>query len=129
MGAWGLGVFDNDEAGDFLSEVEEGDASRKITVAMIKVLTTSGYLEAPEAMRGLAAAALVAARRDPSVFSSDNEEAGVSASLPSLPFYAGYLAKLTIGRVISRSELADLWDEAGELEDWRDDARRYLKAL
>ena len=27
MGAWGLGVFDNEEAGDFLSEVEEGDES------------------------------------------------------------------------------------------------------
>ena len=129
MGAWGLGVFENDEAGDFLSEVEEGDESRKIIGAMVKVLTTRGYLEAPEAVRGLAAATLVAARRDPSVFAADNEEAGVSASLPSLPFYAGYLAKLTIDRVISRSELAELWDEAGELEDWRDDARRYLKAL
>ncbi|MDI6624410.1 MAG: DUF4259 domain-containing protein [Brevundimonas sp.] len=129
MGAWGLGVFDNDEAGDFLWEVEEGEASRKIVGAMVRVVTTFGYLEAPEAVRGLAAAALVASRRDPGVFRAGNEETGVSATLPALPFYAAYLARLTISRVISRSELADLWDEAGELEDWRDDARRYLKVL
>jgi len=129
MGAWGLGVFDNDEAGDFLWEIDEGDDGRKIVGAMTKVLTTIGYLEAPEAVRGLAAAALVAAKREPGLFPSDSEEAATTAKLSTLPFYAPWLARMTISRILSRSELAELWDEAGELEDWRDDARRYLKAL
>ncbi|HYC96803.1 DUF4259 domain-containing protein [Brevundimonas sp.] len=129
MGTWDLGPFDNDDAADFLYEVQDAAGWGPAVAAMAKVLITVGYLEAPESQRGLAAAALVASRRSPGSVKIEATQEAIAATLPPPPYFAPYLAKLTIGRVISRSELADLWAEGSELEAWRTETRRVLQAL
>ena len=129
MGTWGLAAFENDDAGDFLYEIEEAGSWVPAMQAMQKVILTFGYLEAPESQRGLAAATLVAAARSRSEVTVSEDAAALLDMLPPPPPLSAWLAKRTIGRVLNRSELQELWAEGSELEDWRTETRKALKAL
>ncbi|QQQ18711.1 DUF4259 domain-containing protein [Brevundimonas vitis] len=129
MGTWGLAAFENDDAGDFLYEIEEAGSWVPAVQAMQKVILTFGYLEAPESQRGLAAATLVAAARSRSEVTVSEDAAALLDMLPPPPPLSAWLAKRTIGRVLNRSELQELWAEGSELEDWRTETRKALKAL
>ncbi len=129
MGTWGLAAFENDDAGDFLGEVEDAGSWAPAIKAMIAVVLTLGYLEAPESQRGVAAATLVAVARSRSAASVGEGEAAVLDLLPSPPPFSAWLAKRTIHRVLNRSELQELWAEGSELEDWRTETRKALKVL
>jgi hypothetical protein len=59
MGAWGIRAFENDDASDWLYDVEESN-DLSIVAAALNV-DESGYLEAPEACNALAAAEIVLA--------------------------------------------------------------------
>jgi hypothetical protein len=129
MGAWGLAAFENDDAGDFLYEIEEAGSWAPAVQAMQKVILTFGYLEAPESQRGLAAATLIAAARSRSEVPVSEDAADLLDILPPPPPLSAWLARLTIGRVLNRSELQELWAEGSELEDWRTETRKALKVL
>jgi hypothetical protein len=129
MGTWGLAAFENDDAGDFLYEIEEAGSWAPAVQAMRKVILTFGYLEAPESQRGLAAATLVAAARSHSEVPVSEDAAALLDILPPPPPLSAWLARRTIGRVLNRSELQELWAEGTELEDWRTETRKALKAL
>src|SRR5687768_11336713 len=60
MGAWGIGNFDNDDAADWVYELAESDGT-DVLVRALEAATSDGYLEAPVASAGLAAAEIVAA--------------------------------------------------------------------
>jgi hypothetical protein len=60
MGAWGTGVFENDDAADFVGDIIEGNGLSPIETAIDRVLQVKqGYLEAPEASQALAAVAIL----------------------------------------------------------------------
>src|SRR5687768_5419114 len=62
MGAWGHGSFDNDDAMDWVVELEGAEGTEPIAEAFEAVLDVGDdYLEATEASMGLAAAEVVAA--------------------------------------------------------------------
>jgi hypothetical protein len=64
MGAWGIGVFEDDIACDFASAVADGGGIDALTEAIDRVLASKGsYLEAPDATEGLAAAEIIARLR------------------------------------------------------------------
>jgi hypothetical protein len=128
MGTWGLAAFENDDASDFLYEVEDAGWSAA-SKAMTKVVLTFGYLEAPESQRGVAAATLVAAKLGPGTVALPEEAGRLLERLPSPPPFSRALAKLTINRVLKRSELQDLWAEGMELDDWRTETRKAVQAL
>src|SRR5437762_4356222 len=63
--AWGAGSFDNADAADWVSELEEAKGSAFLKETLRDVLDAGdGYLEAPVAARGLAAAEVVAGLRN-----------------------------------------------------------------
>ena len=128
MGTWGLAAFENDDASDFLYEVEDAGWSAA-SKAMTKVVLSFGYLEAPESQRGVAAATLVAAKLGPGTVALPEEAGRLLERLPSPPPFSRALAKLTINRVLKRSELQDLWAEGMELDDWRTETRKAVRAL
>src|SRR4051812_27921940 len=64
MGAWGTGPFDNDDAGDWVFELEEATDLRLVRQALRTALDTDDYLELPEGHNAIAAAAIVAASVD-----------------------------------------------------------------
>ena len=135
MGAWGEGVYDNDDAADWTAELRE-DGLNAIASALDAVVD-SEYVESPEGARGVAAADVVARLR-----SGGGEETAYSAAAiewvranpqsPSSAFVAGALLVIDRVRSADDSELAELWAEnpAG-LQAWRAtllDVERRLSA-
>jgi hypothetical protein len=120
MGAWGFGPFENDDAGDWLYELEESPDASVILTALSQVAESGEeYLEAPEACNALAAAEIVAALNghpladlpeNASAWVDEHEEI-VSADLipPALA---------AIERVRKQSELKELWDESKDAAKW-----------
>jgi hypothetical protein len=122
MGSWGTEVFANDDAMDWIAELENTDDIGVVERALSAVNDASGYLEAPDCSLALAAAEVVATilkRPGPDVPSEVFEwiaRVGREIS-PSLPDDA----QRAVERVASDSELLELWEEAGEpgLGEWR----------
>ena len=61
MGSWGLGNFENDDALDYLAELEESYGADLIVAALNDALI-DGYLEMPVASAALVAAEALAAK-------------------------------------------------------------------
>lgn len=119
MGAWGSGHFDNDDAGDFVGELVDAQEWSVVEVAFENILSIADddYVEAPEASIAAAAAAIVAFALGKLSVNIAPEDALVVQALgaPSAELVAK--ARRAIVRV-RQSELADLWDEAGEKDEW-----------
>ncbi|MEW2417484.1 DUF4259 domain-containing protein [Streptomyces sp. NPDC046866] len=129
MGTWGTGPFDNDTAADFSGDLDEAAADERegiVRGALLRVIGTAGYLEAPESDHAVAAAALVAAQ------SPGGEPAhpvyGPEEPLPDLTGLRD-LALQALDRVMTEpSELMDLWAEA-DGAPWRANVRRLRKVF
>lgn len=61
MGAWGIGIFDNDDAADWISELESANDSDILSEAIGSAMDAGDYLEAPEGSRLLCACEVIAA--------------------------------------------------------------------
>lgn len=124
MGAWGVAPFDNDTALDLFQDLEE-ETSFSVIRRKIEEVVTDDYLEADSLNEAIASIAIVTAIKT-------NDQRLVpkfqSSSLSNL-------RKLFLGKIdnnilsliedalgiIRRSddnELYELWDEAGEIDDW-----------
>jgi hypothetical protein len=124
MGAWGIGIFENDSALDWIAElVEENDESIIYsTLASIdnKVESiTDTYIEEPDASAILAAAEIVAYLiGNPSDdlpeevvdWLEENKLNNISELLE--------LARSSVKTVKKKSELRELWEESEELDGW-----------
>jgi hypothetical protein len=124
MGAWGSGVFENDEACDFAANVAEGEDLRALDDALDRVLAAEGkYLEAPDAVEGLAAADIVARLKgSPGVRSSYT--ATIDAWVARLKLAPSEelidKSRRCIARILSEpSELMELWQESKDFEAWK----------
>ncbi len=121
MAAGGVGNFDNDDALDWVSELEHVKNSALITETL-KLVTERGdeYLEAPEASRALAAAEVVAALNHAgSPHLPAEVKQWVSRHQIGSPSLT-QLALKAIHRIETSSELSELWDEFDDAADWYD---------
>jgi hypothetical protein len=119
MGAFGAGVFDNDDALDWLEELLESNGAGLILGALDDALAAD-YLEIPEASAALVAAEVLAARnlRASAALPEDlrgwTERADIVLTGPMLA-----RAQTAVTRVATDSELAELWGESGAAEQWQ----------
>jgi Domain of unknown function (DUF4259) len=117
MGAWGTDSFANDDALDWVAELE-GAADLSIVRAALEEATSSEaeYVEAPVGSVALAAAEVVAALRGrPHPDLPEGVVAWVSAAGRSPDPALVALAARAVTAVAddpARSELRELWDEA-----------------
>ena len=121
MGAWGVGIYDNDDAADWAGDLS-GRGIDAVEEALDEALV-SGYLEAPEGARALAAADVVARLRSGGgEVSPYAENVATWVREHPAPPPAGLVDKAI--RAVARvrdgdSELLDLWTDAGEaLDQW-----------
>ena len=134
MGAWGLGVFENDDASDWVYELEQSSDLAVVEQALSDVAGTSGDDEpdAPDSAAALAAAEVVALLRGrPGDGVPDDVTKWVATVRPKAePDLAG-LAAAAVRRVLAGSELKDLWDEAGteQSEEWEAQLEDLLTRL
>jgi hypothetical protein len=118
VGAWGVGPFDNDDAADWVYELQESEGTAAI-VAALRAVGPDGYLEAPECSIALAAAEVVAALRGQPLAMLPPEVAGWVRENPSTVTEEVLgLALMAIHRIETASELKELWDESSESEAW-----------
>lgn len=112
MGTWDTGSFDNDEAADWLGELEDADDAGPIMEALLAVTENEEQVEAPEAQQALAAAEVVAAMNERPVANLPEEAAawvGEPTRQPSVRELD--LARRAVDRVRADSELKELWEE------------------
>ncbi|MFN7589071.1 MAG: DUF4259 domain-containing protein [Planctomycetota bacterium] len=118
MGTWGHGTFHNDDAADWLYELDEGGLD--VVDAALQAATLCGFLAAPEGCTALAAAEVVAAMRGRPA--ADLPEALLAwLRQRRAPPSAGLVARAqkAVAAVLADSELADLWRESGQFEAWQ----------
>ncbi len=116
MGAWDTGSFSNDDALDFTAEIASpSDLEAKLDEAL---KSPAGGLESWTASEAVAAADVVASmqQRHASDVPEDIEAKLVSWGEPSPGLLS--LARAAVERVLSDSELAELWAEAEEQDAW-----------
>jgi hypothetical protein len=118
MGAWGFQAFENDDALDWLEELEAGGAE---AVRQSLNAVADGYIEVPDGTVAVAAAEITAAAQgSPHGDLPEDVVTWVAAHGAELTAGDAQLALEAVERVAGEeSELAELWDEADELE-WKE---------
>ncbi len=126
MGAWGHKNFENDDAGDWVYDLEMSNDKSVIHQALDGVLTNEDYLEAPDCCVALAAAEVVLAGRtgDHSRVPEDvsswlKRKHGFIKKKP-VTFESEDVSKSieAISKIVESSELKELWEESDDFQPW-----------
>lgn len=122
MGSWASHSFGNDDAADWLLELQEQDDFAFVRGAIDEVLEADGYLDAPYASQALAAAEVVAAalgRPTPTAKSEKDLMSWVAQTglRPEPTLVAASIR--AIDRIVGEdSELRELWQDSDDLAAW-----------
>jgi hypothetical protein len=133
MGTWGYNAFENDDARDWIYEVEDTKDLTAIKDALDAITADPpDYLEAPSCQRAIAAAEAVAAlagKPSPSL----PEELVRWIMENKLPVGSLRIqAVQALEKIVSESELKDLWEEGEGFDAWKStvaDLQNRLKNL
>ncbi len=134
MGAWSHEPFGNDTAGDWAYGLEGATDTSPLEAAFETVLSTGDeYLEAPEAEEAIAAAEVVAkmlgsgTQVDAYTEKVDEWVAQISTQ-PTMELRRKAAAAMR--RVLSaNSEIAELWSESEESEEWTSTIQKLITAV
>jgi hypothetical protein len=120
MGAWGAGSFENDDALDWVAELEESRGLKVVKKTLREVLDAGdGYLEANAASRGIAAAEVVAGLNDaPGDDLPEEVENWIEEQRDRTTVDLSPLALEALARIRTKCELFDLWKEKPESQSW-----------
>ena len=131
MGAWGINTFDNDDASDWVYELEEtGDASFVVETLETVAQYEDDYAEASACARALAAAEVVAALMNAGSSSLPNEvKQWVDQHRAIRGQEYAQTALRAVERVKTNSELKELWDESDSAAEWYDTLQDLEKRL
>ncbi|WP_030935647.1 DUF4259 domain-containing protein [Streptomyces sp. NRRL B-24720] len=131
MGTWDIGPFDNDTAADFGGDLDEAATEERgsmIRRVLKRAAAPADHLDAPDAERAVAAAALVVAQHPDGEPACSNY--GPSEPLPEFPPDLRMLAVDALNQVLAElSELAELWDETADGPKWRQGNSRLRDVL
>ena len=120
MGAWSIGAFANDDASDWVYELEGADDLALCRDALEEADEVHGYLDAGEGARAIAAAEVMAAaagRRGKDV--PEEVDAWLDTVKPKPTDGDLALARRAVERVRgARSELAETWTASPSKGDW-----------
>jgi hypothetical protein len=122
MGTWDKGAFDNDDAADFSSDLDDAapaDRAGLIRDALTKAADNSDYLANSEACQAIAAAAIVASQlADGPEVDSVYGPSFLGDGGIELPDDLVELSLRAIARVLDEeSEWRELWEENEALEE------------
>lgn len=127
MGAWDTGLFDNDNALDWVLELEAADDNDFLTRTLEAIpVEDTTCVESPEAECGLAAGEVVAALLGrPAAGLPDEVKRWLGAHRDVDPGLAAE-ARRAVRRILDQSELRDCWQDS----EWHFDARKSnIKSL
>jgi hypothetical protein len=121
MGAWGVGMFENDDAGDWVYQLEEANDLDLVRGTLLAAADHEGYLEVPACSMALAAAEVVAALAGrPASDLPDEVLTWIGAHRLTVPPDLRALSVRALDQVAAGSELKELWAESEESGAWVD---------
>jgi hypothetical protein len=130
MGAWGHGPFENDDAGDWVYELEKSIDRSVIEAAFDAVLAEKiDYLEAPDCSRAIAAAEVTAALLGKPREDLDEELCAWLEGKPQPPAALVAQARAAVAAILAASELKNLWEATAEYPKWQADNAELLGRL
>ncbi len=131
MGAWGTGMFDNDDAADWAYELDEAVDLTPVREALAAATDGDGYLERPEGACAVAAAAVLAATFDGDLRGLPERVGEWVDGQPGTSTTGdARLALDALVRVISEdSELAELWRDSPDAAEWAQGIERLGRRL
>ncbi len=126
MGAWSEENFGNDDANDWVWQLENSKGLETLLSPINSVLSTSEYLESPLCCDALAAAETVAAGLTGD-FSKIPEEAqkwlntkqSLFGKKPQIQSEHARLARIAVTKILESSELKELWEETDDYSSWQ----------
>jgi hypothetical protein len=118
MGAWGTAAFDNDDASDWVYELEKGGIAA--VESALKEALGPGELEMPTDVNAIAAGEVIAAAlgRPVAGLREDILELAIGLASSVTPEHATR-ARTAVERVLAGSEVAELWGETDDDDEWR----------
>lgn len=127
MGTWGSGPFENDAAMDWTADFEShGTAAVRSAIAAVRAIRDP---DVDASSAAIAACACVAAALDGDVRAIPEESRATLVNVgPSLDSMNAE-AREALHQVMAKSELRELWEESGELEDWLASSNALLTRL
>ena len=121
MGTWEITNFGNDAAMDWISDFKE-DPTVPFLLQTLEAVFEDEYLDSDIASEALAAIEVVAAAkgRPSSDFPEEIEAGQLTTVAAAIDTKMIETCKKTINRIIKEedNELFELWEEAGEGQDW-----------
>lgn len=133
MGAWGLGSFENDDAADFLIDITDSGDLSLVREALDNVLTSTEYVEAPDACVAIVAAEVVAAslgRPTSAALEEERLSQWVARLRPGIEPALAERARQALALILApNSELLELWDEADQLTEWKASVNELMQQL
>ena len=130
MGAWGIKTFENDDAGDWLYDLEESNDLSVLKSAF--EASREEYIEAPEGCSALAAAeVLLGLIGKPRENLPENARKWIESHKHLDGSVLTTEGASAVAAVVSdKSELKELWEEAGEdFSNWKIDVDQIRKLL
>lgn len=119
MGAWGYGNLENDTVLDWVADLLETEDTSLITESIEMVLDDSAYLDADTATIAIGAIEILAALHDkPGAEEYDEELAEWIGEHKGQGTNLLRQARDALDKILSDSELKDLWEESDDFENW-----------
>lgn len=120
MGVWGTDIFENDDALNWVNELEKSQDLSTITTTLNSIVDSSvNYLEAPDCSAALATAEVVAALSGSPRSSLPDEIIQWLRVHQSVNMDTVSKAMQAISAILLDSELKELWEEADQFEEWK----------
>ncbi len=120
MGAWDTGSFDNDDAMDWLYDLEDAQDFSFLAEACETVKDQRGTMpEAGDCAAAICAAEVVAALMGNPGDDLPDEVLAWVDEMPDPSDALSQMARDALHIVLTRSELKALWQESDQYEEWR----------
>ena len=119
MGVWGFGPFENDDAMDFVRELEDSQDAEILCVTFGKVTEENDYLEIREAARAVVAAEVVAAVRGSESSEIPDELWNYIRNQNEFDRETADEAIRCVKRIMRDSEMMALWDGTKDGAGWK----------
>lgn len=143
MGTWGVNNFDNDIAIEWINLLIEENDKELIIIALKEIDNEPDYIEAPECIEALCAIEIMAAFKThdyqglpKELITWIEEERQTQPELnltdleaPEFTEDQYELAIRVLQRIVSDSELCELWEESDYFQEWVAVQQRLLSDL
>jgi hypothetical protein len=130
MGAWDIGSFDNDDALDWVYDLEKASNFSILEEAFETIIAQKGDSpDATDCCIALCAGEVVASLLDNPASDLPEEVLGWVADKPEPSSELIELALKALPVILDDSELKDLWLEVDEYQDWVDNVTNLIENL